>query len=145
MNPTVEELEKMYYEFNDCGDDVYNCPECEAQNTIEDGIEHKENCILTKNWSFITTHFVPRGEVEKKVEEESKDTKRLNFLDSLRSSLNKHYGTSYDWEMITNHNINRLFLGDVNTIDLNDGAVNQSKSVREAIDKQMKQLLTQKY
>ncbi len=69
-----------------------------------------------------------------------KDTERLDFLDKLNKGLNDHYGTNYGWEMVINHNVNRIFSGSVNDLDLNDATANGYKSCREAIDKAKKSL-----
>ncbi len=61
------------------------------------------------------------------------DSARLDWLERRRLSLNAHYGTKYGWKFTASHNVNRLFVADVNTIDLNDAEAN-GPDIREAID-----------
>lgn len=70
--------------------------------------------------------------------EARKDTDRLDFLDRCSQVLNEAYGTTYGWNLILNHNINRLMLDD-RSVDLNDsnGGKGKLKSCRDAIDAQM--------
>ena len=71
-------------------------------------------------------------------EAEARDSERLNFLDECNRRLNAHYGTDYGWELILNHNVNRLMLGPI-AVDLNDSCGGKGKlpSCRDAIDKAM--------
>ncbi|PWU30123.1 hypothetical protein DK254_08350 [Pseudomonas sp. RW407] len=62
-----------------------------------------------------------------------KDKARLDRLDQLNSALNAKYGTTYRWQVIVNHNVNRLMLGHLN-IDLHDSAANGLPSCRDALD-----------
>lgn len=65
------------------------------------------------------------------------DTKRLDFLDTMNKALNEHYGTTYKWRMILNHNVTRLFFGDYGMlVDLHDseGGNKGRQSCRDAID-----------
>jgi hypothetical protein len=66
-------------------------------------------------------------------------TTRLDFLDQMNSRLNAHYGTTYKWELILNHNVNRLMLNQL-SVDLNDAKAHGLKSCRDAIDAEMKRL-----
>lgn len=71
------------------------------------------------------------------LEDARKDTERLDFLDQCSQVLNQHYGTSYGWELIINHNVNRLLLGgNLGNIDLHDSKAGHRKlaSCRDAID-----------
>jgi hypothetical protein len=61
------------------------------------------------------------------------DKDRLDFLDRCNARLNAKYGTTYRWKLILNHNVNRLFIGDL-AVDLNDQAPDGLPSCREAID-----------
>lgn len=63
-----------------------------------------------------------------------KDKARLDYLDEANKRLNAHYGTSYQWKLIMNHNVNRLMLGHMD-VDLNDADANGLPSCRDAIDK----------
>lgn len=67
------------------------------------------------------------------------DRKRLDFLDSMNISLNRHSGTTYRWELITNHNVNRLMLGQMH-IDLNDSKAHGLPSCRDAIDLKLREI-----
>lgn len=102
----------------------------------------KEKCL-----SFIRKWMdkAEKAGVEKgKIEAKHRDKKRLDFLDQLNRGLNKYYGTKYGWEMITNHNVTRIFSGNVSRIDLNDAAVNGFDTCREAIDAKMKEITNTK-
>jgi hypothetical protein len=61
------------------------------------------------------------------------DTDRLDLLDRMNLALNTFHGTEYRWELIVNHNVNRLML-DGFAVDLNDASANGFKSCRSAID-----------
>jgi hypothetical protein len=65
------------------------------------------------------------------------DKARLDFLDEANRRLNAVFGTTYKWELIMNHNVNRLMIGQLD-VDLNDAAPNGLKSCREAIDQRMR-------
>lgn len=69
------------------------------------------------------------------------DTDRLDFLDRCNQRLNERYGTDYRWELILNHNVNRLMLGGHLVVDLNDMAPRSQgfPSCREAIDAKLRQ------
>lgn len=71
----------------------------------------------------------PREEVA----ELRRDKGRLDRLDQLNVALNAKYGTTYKWQVIVNHNINRLMLGHLQ-IDLNDSAAFGLPSCRDALD-----------
>ncbi|EME5140584.1 TPA: hypothetical protein ACGSS8_003092 [Pseudomonas aeruginosa] len=62
-----------------------------------------------------------------------KDKDRLDRLDQLNAALNAKYGTTYQWQIIVNNNINRLMLGHLQ-IDLNDLDCNGLPSCRDALD-----------
>lgn len=61
------------------------------------------------------------------------DKERLDWVEQRRLRLNQHYGTDYGWKFVSSHNVNRLFVKDVNTIDLNDSEARHG-NIREAID-----------
>ncbi|SDH48702.1 hypothetical protein [Pseudomonas panipatensis] len=63
----------------------------------------------------------------------SKDKARLDRLDQLNAALNAKYGTTYRWQVIVNHNVNRLMLGHLK-FDLNDQDCNGLPSCRDALD-----------
>lgn len=63
----------------------------------------------------------------------NKDKARLDRLDQLNSALNAKYGTTYQWQVIVNHNVNRLMLGHLQ-IDLSDSAAFGLPSCRDALD-----------
>ncbi|HBO1747693.1 TPA: hypothetical protein ACRXYB_005820 [Pseudomonas aeruginosa] len=71
--------------------------------------------------------------LRKEVAELRKDKARLDRLDQLNVALNAKYGTTYQWQVIVNHNINRLMLGHLQ-IDLNDSAAFGLPSCRDALD-----------
>ncbi len=63
------------------------------------------------------------------------DKERLDWLDGMNRALNGRYGTQYGWRLVTNHNVNRLFLGHM-VVDLHDseGGAAKQPSCRDAID-----------
>ena len=61
------------------------------------------------------------------------DKARLDWLDSANARLNAKYGTRYKWQVILNHNVARLMLGDMQ-VDLHDTDPNGLPSCRDAID-----------
>lgn len=65
------------------------------------------------------------------------DTARLDFLDQLNANLNARCGTNYRWEMVINHNVNRLMTGRHLDVDLNDARAHGFNSCRDAIDREM--------
>ena len=73
-----------------------------------------------------------------KLEAAEGDTKRLDWLESRRQNLNAHYGTSYGWTFIGVHNVNRIYVRDVNTLDLNDTEA-RGEDIRAAIDAAMQE------
>jgi hypothetical protein len=75
---------------------------------------------------------------EARVEALAEDKQRLDFLDECNRRLNENYGTNYGWELILNHNVNRLMLGHLQ-VDLNDSRGGNAKlpSCRAAIDEAM--------
>lgn len=62
-----------------------------------------------------------------------KDKARLDRLDQLNAALNAKYGTTYRWQVVVNHNVNRLMLGHL-VIDLNDQDCHGQPSCRDALD-----------
>ena len=68
------------------------------------------------------------------------DERRLDFMDEANRRLNAKYGTTYGWRLIMNHNVNRLFLRDLNTLDLDDNQANGLRSCRAAIDERMREI-----
>ncbi len=68
------------------------------------------------------------------------DTARLDFLDHLNRALNAAHGTNYRWEMVINHNVNRLMTGRHLDVDLNDAKAHGFQSCRDAIDREMLRL-----
>ncbi|HCL4141369.1 TPA: hypothetical protein N2C26_005921 [Pseudomonas aeruginosa] len=71
--------------------------------------------------------------LREEVAELRRDKDRLDRLDQLNVALNAKYGTTYQWQVIVNHNINRLMLGHLQ-IDLNDSAAFGLPSCRDALD-----------
>lgn len=69
----------------------------------------------------------------------AKDKARLDFLDQANARLNARYGTTYRWRMVMNHNVNRLFLGDL-AVDLEDSDANGLPSCRDALDEEMRRV-----
>lgn len=65
------------------------------------------------------------------------DTARLDFLDHLNRALNAAHGTKYGWEMVINHNVNRLMTRRRLDVDLNDAKAHGFPSCRDAIDREM--------
>ena len=69
------------------------------------------------------------------------DRNRLNWLEKCRVALNAHCQSSYGWEVIRSHNVNRImvrspFHGEIAAVDVNDAAVG-GRDVRAAIDAAM--------
>ncbi len=77
--------------------------------------------------------------LESQIAELRKDRERLDFLDQCNKRLNARYGTDYGWQLILNHNVNRLMLGNQMNVDLHDshGGKGKLPSCRAAIDKEM--------
>lgn len=67
------------------------------------------------------------------------DKARLDFLDEANARLNARFGTKYRWELIMNHNVNRLMIGQLD-VDLQDAAPNGLKSCRDAIDLRIREV-----
>lgn len=68
-----------------------------------------------------------------------KDKRRLDFLDQCNARLNERSGTVYRWELILNHNVNRLMLGHME-VDLNDAAAKGLPSCRDALDREIERI-----
>ena len=73
------------------------------------------------------------------------DRARLDWLEKQRVGLNAHYGTSYGWEVVRSHLVNRLMfrtpeITAMAGVDVND-AVAGGKDVRAAIDEAMRDAL----
>ncbi|MCY1393195.1 hypothetical protein D9M71_80830 [compost metagenome] len=78
-----------------------------------------------------------RDNLRAEVEILRKDKDRLDWFDRLNRSLNKHYGTSYHWKVVVNHNVNRLYLNSIRMVDMNDAEPYGLSTCREAIDAAM--------
>ena len=89
----------------------------------------------------MTYHGKSKEELIAEIERLKEDKARLDYLDEANLRLNAEYGTNYGWGMVMNHNVNRLFLKDVNTLDLKDshGGYYKHRSCRDAIDCQRDQ------
>jgi hypothetical protein len=59
------------------------------------------------------------------------DGERLDWLEKLNKRLNERHGTVYQWKMIINENVNRLFLVDLNDAECGFGSF---ATPRAAID-----------
>jgi len=81
------------------------------------------------------------SDLTKRLEEAQADAARLDWLDSANVRLNAKYGTRYKWQVILNHNVARLMLGDMQ-VDLHDTDPNGLPSCRDAIDAARKPLLS---
>lgn len=77
-----------------------------------------------------------RTKLKSAVEAGKTDRARLDWLEKRRVNLNAHYGTSYGWKFVGNHNVNRMYVRDVNTLDLNDAEA-CGGDIRTAIDAAM--------
>lgn len=71
------------------------------------------------------------------VERLERDRDRLDFLDGLNRAINSRYGTDYRWEMVINHNVNRLMCKFPYGVDLNDAKAHGFRSCRDVIDREM--------
>ncbi|MEL7453815.1 MAG: hypothetical protein AAGJ50_10645 [Pseudomonadota bacterium] len=83
------------------------------------------------------------AEMEAENERLQADKVRLDFLDEANVRLNKQVGTKYGWEIIFNHNVNRLMSGRPQqhmAIDLNGARAHGYKSCRDAIDVKIKDI-----
>lgn len=78
-----------------------------------------------------------RDQLRAEVEALRKDKARLDWFDSLNVALNQHYGTSYHWNVVVNHNVNRLYLNSLQIVDMNDQDCHGLTSCRDAIDAAM--------
>jgi uncharacterized protein (DUF3084 family) len=95
-----------------------------------------EQQALDRTIDSYQSEYRKREAAEARVEELQKDRDRLDFLDACNQRLNASYGTNYRWELILNHNVNRLMLGHLN-VDLNDAKAHGWPSCRDAIDREM--------
>lgn len=75
-------------------------------------------------------------DLRRELPEATKDSERLDWLERRRLALNRYHGTEYGWKFVSSHNVNRLFVKDVNTIDINDAEPNAG-NIRAAIDTAM--------
>lgn len=80
------------------------------------------------------------AQLETELAEARKDGERLDWLERRRLALNSHYGTSYGWKFVASCNVNRIFVKDVNTLDLHDSEAKRG-DIRAAIDAAMKEAL----
>lgn len=93
--------------------------------------------VNRRMFNSILTARIPEENIEH-AEAEVTDTMRLDWLERRRLALNTHYGTRYGWKFVANHNVTRLFVHDVVTIDLHDSEA-KAGNIREAIDHAMKE------
>ncbi|MFU2648719.1 hypothetical protein [Pseudomonas aeruginosa] len=92
-------------------------------------LKHSQQVLIGSR----NAHRDERDAARKEVAELRMDKARLDRLDQLNVALNAKYGTTYQWQVIVNHNINRLMLGHLQ-IDLNDSAAFGLPSCRDALD-----------
>lgn len=108
---------------------------CDHDRLDEDGICRQ--CGADKRGIgaiFATPHIsISKAEYDSLV----KDQQRLDWLEARRVALNKHSGTDYGWTFVASHNVTRLFVRDVNTIDLNDAKA-RGGDIRTAVDTAMR-------
>lgn len=95
-------------------------------------LEEAQNTLLNKD-ELLAGKSLTIVQCWKELDAARKDTERLNKLERRRLAFNAHYGTNYGWKFATGANINRLFVSNVNIIDLNDTEANAG-NIREAID-----------
>jgi hypothetical protein len=74
------------------------------------------------------------AELEAEVAELRRDKARLVWLEAHHRALNATYGPWYHWSIIRSHNVTRLMLGDVNTLDVNDADPRGGPDIRAALD-----------
>jgi hypothetical protein len=101
-------------------------------------IQAREN--MEENAAFIALAN-PSKVLELLAENEAlrEDKARLDFLDEANARLNEQAGSKYGWELIFNHNVNRLMTKQGHlSVDLNDAKAHGHKSCRDAIDLKMK-------
>ena len=116
--------------------------------TLADELAHINslaNCGTVQNWlklsdedkakwfALYCQHDDENVEMRRELDELRKDKARLDRLDQLNAALNTKYGTTYRWQVVVNHNVNRLMLGHLK-IDLNDQDCNGLPSCRDALD-----------
>jgi len=78
--------------------------------------------------------------LNEEIERLRQDRDRLDFLDSLNQALNASAGTRYGWELVINHNVNRLMFQDM-AVDLNDAKARGWPSCRVVIDREMTRIV----
>jgi hypothetical protein len=74
-------------------------------------------------------------------QQSAKDTKRLDWLENQRLALNQHCGSSYGWEVVQSHLVNRLMFktterSAIAGVDVNDTGP-KGIDIRAAIDAAM--------
>jgi hypothetical protein len=92
--------------------------------------------VTVKKEMGMTPHQL-RLTAELERDELRQDKARLDWFDRMNLALNQHYGTAYRWRVVVNHNINRLVLRDLKTVDMSDTDPFGLPSCREAIDAAM--------
>lgn len=92
--------------------------------------------VTVKKEMGMTPHQL-RLTAERERDELRQDKARLDWFDRMNLALNQHYGTAYRWRVVVNHNINRLVLRDLKTVDMSDTDPFGLPSCREAIDAAM--------
>lgn len=110
------------------------------------GFNHYGTCQVMpiEGWMKLSQELATlQQQHEAELRELKKDKERLDFLDRCNHVLNKQSGTSYGWELILNHNVNRLMRENhLDDIDLNDSKAHGAKSCRDVLDEKLKSLST---
>ncbi|MEL6754993.1 MAG: hypothetical protein AAFP81_01055 [Pseudomonadota bacterium] len=112
----------------------------------ESPIKHAADSLCKQTWLGIAEFIQEALQAEKRtdkseLEELRADKARLDFLDEANHRLNEQAGSKYGWEIIFNHNVNRLMIANSRlAVDLNDARAYGYKSCRDAIDVKMKDI-----
>ena len=100
-----------------------------------DNLTDEQKQILKRSAAMHKASIKIHENLAKKLQRAMQDTYRLNFLDYLNTNLNNKSGSEYGWEMVVNHNVNRIYAKSTDSIDLRDSCAHGTKSCRDAIDK----------
>ncbi|MEL6758190.1 MAG: hypothetical protein AAFP81_17295 [Pseudomonadota bacterium] len=112
----------------------------------ESETNHAADLLCKQTWLGIAEFIQEAIPTDRRVDEDEleelrADKARLDFLDEANARLNAQAGAFYGWEIIFNHNVNRLMVANSQlAVDLNDARAHGYKSCRDAIDVKMKDI-----